>query len=113
MDNNQLEQEKEYKYFGYLLKVDCKGMMTDTISKLNYVLYIFKRVGTPLTLNSAKAISQSKFLSYINYIHLFLYLASKKDNKKLQTLQNDCIRCIASQNDPMLTNIIVISIPFM
>lgn len=27
-------------------------------------------------------------------LHLFSYLASKKDKKMLQTLQNDCIRCI-------------------
>lgn len=71
-----------------------KSQMTHTVTKLNYILRIFKRIRPSLTARSAILVFKSKFLTYINYMLIMPTLASKKDMKKIQTLQNACIRCV-------------------
>lgn len=71
-----------------------KTQVARTVSKLNYILRTFKIVRPSLTTRSAIMVFKAKFLSYINYAMLILTLASKKDIKKLQTLQNNGIRCV-------------------
>lgn len=85
-----------YKYLGYIIddQLNCKQMLNDTLSKLNYVLKIFRRTCSSLTLKASIAVLKSKFLSYIDYISLFAYLLTKKDFKRLQTIQNSALRCV-------------------
>lgn len=96
MDGNPLEQVKKYKYLGYTVdqQLNMKLQMTSTITKLNYILKIFKRIRPSLTIGSASMVFKAKVLSYINYILLISTLASKKDLKKIQTLQNVGIRYV-------------------
>lgn len=68
--------------------------MSHTIAKLNYVFKIFKRIRSSLTTKSAIMVFKAKFLSYINYILLISTLASKRDMRKIQVLQNAGIRCV-------------------
>lgn len=91
-----LEVVSSYKYLGFIIddRLNFKSMLSDTVSKLNNILYIFRKVCPALSLKASIAILKSKFISYIDYIWLFSYLLSKKDLKKLQVLQNSCIRCV-------------------
>lgn len=95
LNNLPLEEVQSYKYLGFILdnQLNCRNMLNDTISKLNYTLRIFRRTRSSLTLKASIAVLKSKFLSYIDYICLFTYLLSKNDYKKIQTMQNCAIRC--------------------
>lgn len=96
MDGIELETVNHYKYLGYDLdnKLCCSKIMSNTISKMNHALYVFRRIRPALTTRSAIAVFKAKILGYSKYIDIFTYLASKKENKKMQTMQNECIRCI-------------------
>lgn len=85
-----------YKYLGYNIdeQLSCKHIFSDTVSKLNCVLHTFRKIRPSLSFKAAIAVLKAKFISYIDYILFFSYLLSKKDFKKLQVLQNHCIRCV-------------------
>lgn len=94
IDNAPIEQVRHYKYLGYEID-DCLSLnktASNTFSKLNGVLYIFRGIRSSLCLKASIAVLKAKFIPYIDYILLFSYLFSKKDFKKLQVLQNNCIR---------------------
>lgn len=94
IDNTPVEQVRHYKYLGYNLddQLNCDRIFTSTVSKLNNILYIFRKIQPSLSLKASIAILKAKFISYIDYIILFSYMLSRKAFKKLQTLQNHCIR---------------------
>lgn len=67
---------------------------SSTFSKLNNILHTFRKIRPCLSLRGAIAVLKAKFVSYIDYVLIFSFLFSNKDFKKLQTLQNHCIRCV-------------------
>lgn len=105
LNNRLLEQVHHYKYLGYTIddQLNCRRLLSSTISKLNCVLHTFRKIRLSLSLKAAIAVLKAKFVSYIDYILFFSYLFSKKDFKRLQVLQNHCIRsafCL-----PKMTNV--------
>lgn len=92
----RLEQVHKYKYLGFLLddRLQFNHLFSDLYSKLNYLSYILAKVRPYLTKKAAALVFKSKFLSYIDYASLFAYSFSKKDQARLQTIQNKCIRTI-------------------
>lgn len=93
MDNICLEQVKYYLYLGYSSS-DFKSQYSETVSKLSFIIGVFRRIRPSLTLIAAKTIFKTKFLPDLDYIALLTYSMSKRNSKKLQVLQNNIIRTV-------------------
>lgn len=94
INNAHIEQVHHYKYLGFIIddQLNCRKLVSNTVSKLNNILFTFRKIRPSLSLKASIAVLKAKFISYIDYISMFSYLLSKSDFKKLQVLQNHCIR---------------------
>lgn len=96
LENDILEQVHKYKYLGFVLdnRLQFNLMFANLYSKLNHLAFILAKVRPYLTTKAAALVFKNKLISYLDYTNVFAYSFIKKDQAKLQTIQNKCIRTI-------------------
>lgn len=105
IEGTTLEQVCNYRYLGYIIdqELSFTDMLNKTLNKLNNTLRIFRMIRQSLTTRAAIMVFKAKVLSLLDYILIFTYTISKKNFKKLQTIQNNFIRC--TMKLPKRTNV--------
>lgn len=96
LEDEKIEQVCKYKYLGFVIdeRLQFDHLFSDQFSKLNHLSYLLAKVRPYLTTKAAALVFKSKFLAYLDYVSLFSYSFSKKDQSRLQVIQNKCIRTI-------------------
>ena len=100
MGNQKLKQIPSYKYLGMLLDstLNFNQHISYVIRTVLHKLILLSKLKRYLNDNTAITIYKSMMLPYFDYADVIFDKALNKDIKKLQTLQNKCLRiCLGEE----------------
>lgn len=89
-----LQRVGDYKYLGFRLdeRLDLKLLLNEVIMSVQHKVYLLNKVRSSITSKTALLILKCKILPYLDYADILYNEVDKTQIKKLQTLQNRCIR---------------------
>lgn len=100
INNEEISIVENVKYLGIWLdnKLKFNEHMNEIIKKIGKKAGVLNRIGHKLNIQQKIKFYKSCIESYTNYCSSILFLCNEKDSKRMQIIQNKCLRNILKVN---------------